>query len=141
MCIPLSRSWASNVHRKKYHINTVLLFKGTSIPSLFRTVLLKGHLFLLCFFVRDKCLFSLFCNLDFVRRPLFFCHSLFLRRSLFFRRLLFSVAHFFFRRSLFFRLFTIFFRRSLVSTPHFSVYVLSSVPKYFGRELKAKHCC
>ena len=96
MCIPLSRPWANNVHRKKYHNNTVLLFKGTSIPSLFRTVLLKGHLFLLCFFVRDNCLFSLFCNLDFVHRPLFFCHSLFFRRSLSFRR------------SLFLRLFTIF---------------------------------
>ena len=42
------------------------------------TVLLKGNLFLLSFFVRDKCLFSLCFTVYFVRRSFFFCPSLFL---------------------------------------------------------------
>ena len=96
-------------------------------------MLLKGHLFLLSFFVRDKCLFSLFLILILYDVPTFF-----FRRSLFFPPLTFFLP------LTFFTALHNFLRRSLVSTPHFSVYVLSfSVPKYFGRESKrsnvAKH--
>ena len=63
---------------------------GPNSPLWRITVLLKGHLVLLSFFVRDKCLFSPFLILILSAAHFYFGHSLF-----------FSAAHFFFRRSLF----------------------------------------
>ena len=62
-----------------------------------RTVLLKGHLFLLSFFVRDKCLFSLFLVLILSAADLFFP-----LRTIFSATYFFSAAHFFYGSSQFF---------------------------------------
>ena len=79
----------------------ILPFPSRSLPQAAQarrvkpsTVLWKGHLFLLSFFLRDKCLF--FFNLDFVRRSLFFRRSLFSSSAH-----LFFPLHFFFRSSFF----------------------------------------
>ena len=79
------------------------------------TVLLKGNLFLPSFFVRDKCLFSLFLILILSAPPFFFRRSLFSSAAQFFSPLIFffspflllliffSAAQFFICHSLFLR--------------------------------------
>ena len=73
---------------------------------------LKGHLFLLCFFIRDKCLFSLFLILILFAAPFFSATHFFFRHSFF------PAAQFFFCRSLeFFCFFFFFFSLHFLANP------------------------